>query len=234
MQDAKRYDLFTKACKVHNDLSKTSSSGHGIDRYFMGLKTRLRDGETHALFEDEYYGKSQEWKLSTSAFSAGKNFVGIGFGAAWVDGYGINCTFNLLSRSLSLCARGVFVGGAEPEADWCRSTWSSSDQVRDREQVFMSVDFDFEIQTSHSPGYAGHETDLRVGPPLGRVISSGNTLLSRHSPGTLFPVITAGIDLRRRSHRRPLCISCSHHASSYPPYVPLGILRNPVIQAHYM
>jgi carnitine O-acetyltransferase len=58
----------------------------------MGLKTRLREGETHALFEDEFYGKSQEWKLSTSAFSAGKNFVGIGFGAAWPDGYGINCS----------------------------------------------------------------------------------------------------------------------------------------------
>lgn len=59
----------------------------------MGLKTQLRDGETHALFEDEFYGKSQEWKLSTSAFSAGKNFLGIGFGAAWPDGYGVNCQY---------------------------------------------------------------------------------------------------------------------------------------------
>jgi carnitine O-acetyltransferase len=58
----------------------------------MGLKTQLRNGETHALFEDEWYGKSQEWKLSTSAFSPGQNFLGVGFGAAWADGYGINCT----------------------------------------------------------------------------------------------------------------------------------------------
>jgi len=58
----------------------------------MGLKVQLRDGETHALFDDEFYAKSQEWKLSTSAFSPGQNFLGIGFGAAWPDGYGINCT----------------------------------------------------------------------------------------------------------------------------------------------
>jgi carnitine O-acetyltransferase len=61
----------------------------------MGLKTQLREGETHALFEDEFYAKSQEWKLSTSAFSAGQNFLGVGFGAAWPDGYGINCMSTL-------------------------------------------------------------------------------------------------------------------------------------------
>lgn len=59
----------------------------------MGLKTQLREGETHALFEDVWYAKSQEWKLSTSAFSQGKNFEGVGFGAAWPDGYGINCEY---------------------------------------------------------------------------------------------------------------------------------------------
>lgn len=59
----------------------------------MGLKVQLRNNESHPLFEDEFYSKSQEWKLSTSAFSPGQNFLGIGFGAAWVDGYGINCMF---------------------------------------------------------------------------------------------------------------------------------------------
>jgi carnitine O-acetyltransferase len=58
----------------------------------MGLKVQLRNNENHPLFEDEFYSKSQEWKLSTSAFSPGQNFLGVGFGAAWVDGYGINCT----------------------------------------------------------------------------------------------------------------------------------------------
>lgn len=57
----------------------------------MGLRTRLRPGETHALFEDECYAKSQEWKLSTSGLSAGIKFMGTGFGTGWPDGYGINC-----------------------------------------------------------------------------------------------------------------------------------------------
>lgn len=59
----------------------------------MGLRTRLRAGETHALFEDECYAKSQEWKLSTSGLSAGGKFMGTGFGTGWPDGYGINCEF---------------------------------------------------------------------------------------------------------------------------------------------
>jgi carnitine O-acetyltransferase len=95
-QDGKRYDLLLKACSTHNDLSKACSAGKGIDRYLMGLKVQLRNTESHPLFEDEFYSKSQEWKLSTSAFSPGENFLGIGFGAAWVDGYGINCTLVLI------------------------------------------------------------------------------------------------------------------------------------------
>lgn len=57
----------------------------------MGLKVMLRGDETHQLFEDELYSKSQEWKLSTSGLSAGGRFTGTGFGAAWPDGYGTNC-----------------------------------------------------------------------------------------------------------------------------------------------
>lgn len=57
----------------------------------MGLKVMLRGDETHQLFEDECYAKSQEWKLSTSGLSSGTSFTGSGFGAAWPDGYGINC-----------------------------------------------------------------------------------------------------------------------------------------------
>jgi len=83
--------LLTKAVKAHNTLTKTASAGHGYDRYLMGLKTRLRPGESHPLFEDEMYAKSQEWKLSTSGLSAGKRFMGTGFGAGYPDGYGINC-----------------------------------------------------------------------------------------------------------------------------------------------
>lgn len=86
-----RYRLLSSACQAHNALTKRSSSGHGYDRHLMGLKVQLRAGETHPLFEDEVYAKSQEWKLSTSGLSAGGKFTATGFGAAWPDGYGINC-----------------------------------------------------------------------------------------------------------------------------------------------
>ncbi|ODN84949.1 hypothetical protein L202_00794 [Cryptococcus amylolentus CBS 6039] len=85
-----RYALLSKACTTHNTLTKNASFGKGYDRHLMGLKVQLRAGETHQIFEDELYAKSQEWKLSTSGLSAGKKFMGTGFGAAWPDGYGIN------------------------------------------------------------------------------------------------------------------------------------------------
>ncbi|WWC92892.1 uncharacterized protein L201_007854 [Kwoniella dendrophila CBS 6074] len=88
--DTKRYSLLTEACKTHNHLTRQSSQGKGYDRHLMGLKVHLRKNESHPLFEDEIYSKSQEWKLSTSGLSAGGQFMGTGFGAAWPDGYGIN------------------------------------------------------------------------------------------------------------------------------------------------
>jgi carnitine O-acetyltransferase len=88
--DKKRYELLTKACSTHNTLTKESSNGNGYDRHLMGLKVQLRPGESHPLFDDELYAKSQEWKLSTSGLSSGIRFMATGFGAAWHDGYGIN------------------------------------------------------------------------------------------------------------------------------------------------
>nr|XP_019043447.1 carnitine acetyltransferase [Kwoniella bestiolae CBS 10118]OCF22377.1 carnitine acetyltransferase [Kwoniella bestiolae CBS 10118] len=88
--DAKRYSLLTDACKAHNHLTRQSSQGNGYDRHLMGLKVHLRGDESHPIFDDEVYAKSQEWKLSTSGLSAGGKFMGTGFGAAWPDGYGIN------------------------------------------------------------------------------------------------------------------------------------------------
>ena len=90
MNDKQRYELLTKACTAHNTLTKESSNGRGYDRHLMGLKVQLRPGESHPLFEDEIYAKSQEWKLSTSGLSHGIRFLATGFGAAWHDGYGIN------------------------------------------------------------------------------------------------------------------------------------------------
>jgi hypothetical protein len=39
---------------------------------------RPQDGERTALFDDDMFDKSQEWKLSTSGLSAGHLFRGTG------------------------------------------------------------------------------------------------------------------------------------------------------------
>lgn len=86
------YALLSAATKTHNTLTRESSTGRGIDRHLMGLRLLLRPDlkESHPLFEDELFGKSQEWVLSTSGLSAGDRFYGTGFGAVYPNGYGIN------------------------------------------------------------------------------------------------------------------------------------------------
>ncbi|GAA5949166.1 hypothetical protein JCM3765_003314 [Sporobolomyces pararoseus] len=86
------YALLSAATKTHNTLTRESSTGRGIDRHLMGLRLLLRSDlkESHPLFEDELFGKSQEWVLSTSGLSAGDRFYGTGFGAVYPNGYGIN------------------------------------------------------------------------------------------------------------------------------------------------
>jgi len=96
-KDTKRFDLLTKACTTHVGLTRQSSAGQGFDRHLMGLKTRLQPGEKHALFDDELYAKSQEWKLSTSSLGSGQKWIGAGFGAPFPDGYGINCELNVVN-----------------------------------------------------------------------------------------------------------------------------------------
>lgn len=67
----------------------------------MGLKLMMREGESHALFEDPLFQQSQDWILSTSGLSAGDRFYGTGFGTIWPNGYGINCR-SCLCRSSTL------------------------------------------------------------------------------------------------------------------------------------
>ena len=65
--------------KVHNDYTREASSGRGIDRHLMGLRLVMKEEELSPLFEDELYGLSQEWLLSTSGLSAGDRFIGTGY-----------------------------------------------------------------------------------------------------------------------------------------------------------
>lgn len=61
----------------------------------------MQEGESHPLFDDDLFAKSQTWTLSTSGLSAGDRFHGTGFGAPYPDGYGINCEWFCLVRSFS-------------------------------------------------------------------------------------------------------------------------------------
>ncbi|KIY44052.1 acyltransferase ChoActase/COT/CPT [Fistulina hepatica ATCC 64428] len=85
-------DLLRVAVRKHTDLTRQAIVGQGIDRHLLGLKFMLRPeiGESVALFEDQLFARSQQWKLSTSGLSAGYLFKGTGFGASYEDGYGIN------------------------------------------------------------------------------------------------------------------------------------------------
>ncbi|KAF8071839.1 acyltransferase ChoActase/COT/CPT [Lyophyllum atratum] len=87
-----RYEALQRAIQTHSRLTKEAATGRGIDRHLLGLQLMMRphEGEEAALFEDELFEQSQQWKLSTSGLSAGHLFRGTGFGAAYDDGYGIN------------------------------------------------------------------------------------------------------------------------------------------------
>jgi len=87
---ARQSILLHSAVQKHVALSRAAATGKGIDRHLLGLRLLLRDGEHVELFQDKFFSQSSEWKLSTSALSAGHQFRGTGFGAVYDDGYGIN------------------------------------------------------------------------------------------------------------------------------------------------
>lgn len=110
-----RVALLCRAIQTHTSLTREAATGRGIDRHLLGLRLMMRPetGERAALFDDPLFERSQEWKLSTSALSAGYQFRGAGcvgyffaqsvtemralratefsFGAPYHDGYGISC-----------------------------------------------------------------------------------------------------------------------------------------------
>lgn len=75
-----RYTALQCAIQTHSRLTKEAATGRGIDRHLLGLKLMLRpqEGEAAALFNDELFNRSQQWKLSTSGLSAGHLFRGTG------------------------------------------------------------------------------------------------------------------------------------------------------------
>jgi hypothetical protein len=87
-------DLLRQAINSHNRRTREAMTGRGFDRHLLGLRLLLRplNNEVAPLLDDELFGRSAQWKLSTSGLSAGLLFKGTGFGASYPDGYGINCT----------------------------------------------------------------------------------------------------------------------------------------------
>ncbi|TCD69360.1 hypothetical protein EIP91_007916 [Steccherinum ochraceum] len=92
MPSASRRQFLERAIQTHSNLTRAAATGKGIDRHLLGLRLMLKPelGESHPLFDDELFSRSQTWKLSTSGLSAGHQFRGTGFGASELDGYGIN------------------------------------------------------------------------------------------------------------------------------------------------
>ncbi|KAF9560486.1 carnitine acetyltransferase [Agrocybe pediades] len=90
--DAERFKLLCDAISSHSRRTREAMSGRGFDRHLLGLRLLLRplNAESAALFEDELFEHSAQWKLSTSGLSAGLLFKGTGFGSTYENGYGIN------------------------------------------------------------------------------------------------------------------------------------------------
>ena len=79
-QSATRLEHLRRAVQTHTALTRQAATGRGIDRHLLGLRLMLRadEGESHPLFEDALFSRSQTWKLSTSGLSAGFQFRGTG------------------------------------------------------------------------------------------------------------------------------------------------------------
>ena len=101
-QSIELYHSLKRAISVHNDMTREASTGKAFDRLFLGLRMNLRNGESHPLFADELFQKSQQYRLSTSGLSAGDRFYGTGFGSPEPDGYGINCEMHVYSSGSQL------------------------------------------------------------------------------------------------------------------------------------
>jgi carnitine O-acetyltransferase len=68
--------LLQAATKAHNAYTVNVSNGKGCDRHLLGLRLLLREGETHPLFTEPIFAKSQEWLLSTSGLGTGNKLNG--------------------------------------------------------------------------------------------------------------------------------------------------------------
>ncbi|KAJ3063529.1 hypothetical protein HDU98_000685 [Podochytrium sp. JEL0797] len=87
---AQKLDALKSACKSHVEYLVRAGNGYGVDRHLLGLRLVMKPGESHDIFTDPLFARSQHWDLSTSGLFSSKNVVGTGFGTVYPDGYGMN------------------------------------------------------------------------------------------------------------------------------------------------
>ncbi|KAG0048985.1 hypothetical protein BGZ90_007481, partial [Linnemannia elongata] len=84
--------LLQKAIQTHLEYMMAASSGKGVDRHLLGLRSMMQTPEEQKsalIFQDPSYIQSMYFRLSSSNMSPGDNFWG-GFGPVVPEGYGIN------------------------------------------------------------------------------------------------------------------------------------------------
>ncbi|KAG0205355.1 Carnitine O-acetyltransferase mitochondrial [Mortierella sp. GBA30] len=84
--------LLQKAIASHLEYMMAASSGKGVDRHLLGLRSMMQSPEEQKqalIFQDPSYIQSMYFRLSSSNMSPGDNFWG-GFGPVVPEGYGIN------------------------------------------------------------------------------------------------------------------------------------------------
>lgn len=78
--NAEREKLYRAAAARHSQYTAWAADAQGVDRHLFGLKRLVRTDkgeEIPEIFEDEVYGRSSHWEMSTSQLSS-----------KWLDGWG--------------------------------------------------------------------------------------------------------------------------------------------------
>lgn len=106
LSSKEKYQLLVKAANKHSRLSKTSASGYGVDRHFLGLfKVLEKKEKIPSLFKNYVFNQSKYWYISTSNLSS-KYLEGWGWGEVVPEGIGVayiikkdSLYYNCTSRS---------------------------------------------------------------------------------------------------------------------------------------
>ena len=85
-----QYAKLVKFSNSHIEQLRMCADGHGVDRHLLGLKSMLKTNEECEFFADPNFAEFFTFRLSTSNMSPADHYIGLGFGPATKDGYGIN------------------------------------------------------------------------------------------------------------------------------------------------